>query len=131
MVNFGLLSAEICLLVWGHNQQISTGFASWQHYCSDVAGRKPIKLCTAFGRLLGWYITYTFSGVLAPLRNFARCKTDFAFKSCALVYWQHYCMALQQRASAKLCGVEHRTPPIFGRATITVGNGPYYGRPME
>ena len=27
-------------------------------------------------------------------------------------------------ASAKLCGVEQRAPPIFGRATITLGIGP-------
>jgi len=28
-------------------------------------------------------------------------------------------------ASAKLCGVEQREPPIFGRASITLGIGPY------
>jgi len=28
-------------------------------------------------------------------------------------------------ASAKLCGVEQRAPPIFGRAAITVGIGPH------
>jgi len=28
-------------------------------------------------------------------------------------------------ASAKLCGVEQRTPPIFGRAAITLGIGPH------
>ena len=27
-------------------------------------------------------------------------------------------------ASAKLCGVEQRAPPIFGRAAITLGIGP-------
>jgi len=37
-------------------------------------------------------------------------------------------------ASAKLCGVEQRAPPIFGRATIRLDIGPhfsglYYGRP--
>ena len=30
---------------------------------------------------------------------------------------------LQQWASAKLCGVEQRAPPIFGRAAITLGIG--------
>jgi len=100
MVNVGPQAAEIGSGVWGTpaNSKI-TGFASWQRYCSDVAQRKPTKLCTVFGHLLGWYTTYTFSGVLAPLRNFARCKIHFAFKSCAFVF---YCMALQQRASAKL-----------------------------
>ena len=28
-------------------------------------------------------------------------------------------------ASAKLCGVEQRAPPIFGRATITLGINPH------
>jgi len=44
------------LLGW---QQISTGFASWLCYCSDVAQRRSTKLCTMFGHLLGWYIIYS------------------------------------------------------------------------
>ena len=67
MVNFGPLVAEILSLVWEHPQLISTGFASWQRYCT------------------------------------------------ALQYW----------ASAKLCGVEHMAPPIFGRAAITLRIGPH------
>jgi len=69
MVNFGPLTAEICWRVWG-TQLISTGFASWQRYCT----------------------------------------------------------ALWQWASAKLCGVEQRAPPMFGRATITLGIGPHSSR---
>ena len=42
---------------------------------------------------------------LLPWRNFARCKINFTSKSCVLLHWQRYCTALQQRASAKLCGV--------------------------
>ena len=40
---------------------------------------------------------------------------------------QRYRMALQYQywTSAKLCGVEQRVPPIFGRAAITLGIGPY------
>jgi len=48
---------------------------------------------------------YFFFGALAPWQNFAGCKIHFTYKSCVLLYWQHYCTALQQRASAKLCGV--------------------------
>jgi len=42
-------------------------------------------------------------------------------------YWQRHCTALQQRASAKLCGVVKRAPPrpIFDRAAITLGIDPY------
>jgi len=29
----------------------------------------------------------------------------YASKSCVLLYWQRYCTAVQQRASAKVCGV--------------------------
>ena len=89
MVNFGPLEAEIVSLVWGIPQQISTGFASWLRYCSDVAQRKPTTLCTMFGRLLVWYTIYTLSGTLA------RCKIHFPSKSCALLYWQRYCTALE------------------------------------
>jgi len=40
--------------------------------------------------------------------------------------WQCYCTASQYWASAKLCGVEQRAPPIFGRAAITLGIGPHF-----
>jgi len=33
-------------------------------------------------------------------------------------------------ASAKLCGVEQRVPPIFGMAVITLGIGPHSNRPI-
>jgi len=89
MTNFGPLTAEIGLPV----------------YCSNVAHRRPTKLCTMFGCFLGWYAIYTLSGAFAPWRNFARCKIHFASKSCVLLYWQRYCTAVQQRTSAKLCGV--------------------------
>jgi len=41
MVNFGLLAAEIDPVVWG-TLQISTGFASWQRYCTaSSSGHQP------------------------------------------------------------------------------------------
>jgi len=41
MLNFGLLAAEIRWQVWG-TLQISTGFASWQRYCTALSsGRQP------------------------------------------------------------------------------------------
>jgi len=105
MANFGPLTAEIGSGVWDTPPQILTGFVSWLHYCSDVVHRRSTKLCTMLGHLLDCYTIYTFSGALAPWRNFATCKIYFASKSCIL-YWQHYYTALQQhRASAKLCGV--------------------------
>jgi len=62
--------------------------------------RSQPNFARCFGRLLGWYTIYTFSGALAPWRNFAMCKIHFtSSKSCVLVYWQRYCTALQQPAS--------------------------------
>jgi len=54
-----------------------------------------------------WLVHYIciFRGLLPPDRNFATCKIYLASKSCILLYWQRYCTALQQRASAKLCAV--------------------------
>jgi len=43
MVNFGPLTAEIGSRVWGTpTHHISTGFASWQRYCTaSSSGRQP------------------------------------------------------------------------------------------
>jgi len=113
-------------------QQISTGFAFWLHYCSDVVHRRPTKLCTMFVRLLGCYIMYTLAGAFAPWRHFASCKIHFASKSCVLLYWQCYCTAREQRPSAKLCGVvqwmelrNFRRGRHLGWAVITLGIGPH------
>jgi len=40
--------------------------------------------------------------------------------------WQRYCTTFEQWASAKLCGVEQRAPPIFDRAAITLGFGSHF-----
>jgi len=37
-------------------------------YCTNVAQWRSPKLCTMFGRLLGWYTICTFLGALAPNR---------------------------------------------------------------
>jgi len=63
VVNFGPLTAEIDWRVWG-TQQISTGFASWLRYFTDVSQRRSTKPCMMFGRLLGLYTMYTFWGLL-------------------------------------------------------------------
>jgi len=63
MANFGPLMAEIGLGVWG-TQQISTGFASWLRYCSDVTHRRATKLCTMLDRLLADALYIHFRGLL-------------------------------------------------------------------
>ena len=57
------------------------------------------------------------------------CECVCVCLSAAVHYW-HYCTALEQRPSAKLCGVvitelSQTAPRIFGRAVITLGIGPH------
>jgi len=65
MVNFRPLTAEIDWRVWDTTANFNC-FVSWLRYCTNVAERRSTKLCTMFGRLLGWYTIYTFLGALAP-----------------------------------------------------------------
>ena len=55
---YGRVAEASCLGsgVWGTLENLN-GFRL--RYCSDVAHRMPTKLCTTFGRLLGWYTIYT------------------------------------------------------------------------
>jgi len=66
MLNFGPLAAEILSLVWGTPAIISTGFASWQRYCTtSSSGRQPKfaalnrgrHLCSA-GRPSRWALAH-------------------------------------------------------------------------
>jgi len=69
----GPTNAERPVGGFGTPQQISTGFASWLRYCSDFAQRKSAKLCTMFGRLLGWYIDFRW---LLPLTEFCQVQNS-------------------------------------------------------
>jgi len=106
MANFGPVTAEIGSGVWG-TSAISTDFASHLRYCSDVAHRRPTKLCTMFGRLLGWYTIIHFRGLLPPDGIFPGQYSLYVqvLRSPVLAALGAYCTALQQRASAKHCGV--------------------------
>jgi len=84
---------------FGALRYISTSFASWLRYCSDVAHWRPTKPCTTFGRLLGCCIIHL--RVLLPPDGIL----PGAKFTCVLYYWQRYYTALEQRASAKICGM--------------------------
>jgi len=69
-------------------------------------------------------MTYNvFSGTLNPTQSINQSTLQI---SAGFTSWQRYCTALQYWASAKLCGIEQRAPPIFGRAAITLDIGPYF-----
>jgi len=78
--------------------------------------------------------TYSNSSSTCPqnMVNFGPLMAEICWRvwapqliSTGFASWQCYCMALWQWASAKLCGVEQRAPPIVGRAAITFGTGPH------
>jgi len=97
MANFGPSTAEIGWRVWDTPTNFN-GFRVLASLCSDVVHRRPAKLCRMFGRLLGWHTIDSSSGDIAP-------DGILLGATCLFLYWQRYCTVLQQRASAKLCGL--------------------------
>jgi len=65
------------------------------------------------------YNTVNFGPLAAEIGSFV---WGTPANSTGFASWQRYCT---EWASAKLCGVEQRAPPIFGRASITLGIGPH------
>ena len=114
---------------FGYHQQISTGFASWLRYCSDVAQRRSTKLCTMFGRLLAGTL-YTFLGLL-PLSEFCQLQNSLCvqvFRSptlAALLYGIRAVGVSQRLRRNGITELSQRAPSILGRATITLGIGPH------
>jgi len=103
MADFGPLTAEIGSGVWGTPAN-SNGFRVLPSLLQRRRSAEANQTFTMFGRLLRWYTIYIFGGS-CPLTEFAWCKIHFTSMSCVLLYWQRHCTALQQPASAKLCGV--------------------------
>ena len=75
MVNFGLLAAEICW-EFGAPLQISTGFASWQRYCTaSSSGRQPNFAALNRWRPSRWAFAHISSLLLFsfPTSHFGMC----------------------------------------------------------
>jgi len=130
-VNFGLLAAEIVSLVWS----TPANFNAFRILASLLMQRRRLTeanqtLHNVWPLPLVDYI-YIFGGCCS-VTEFCQVQNSLRPASLALSYWQRYCSAVEQWTLAKLCGVEHRAPPIFGRASITLGSGPHssYGRRM-
>jgi len=125
MVNFSLLAAEIFSLVWG----TPANFNGFRVLASLLKRRRSTEANQTLHNVwplpgLVDYI-YIFGGCCS-LTEFCQVQNSLCVLSFALSYWQRYCTAVEQWAQAKLCGVEHRARPIFGRATITLGIGPHF-----
>jgi len=137
MVNFGPLTAETCWRVWGiPTQQISTGFASWLRYCTDVAQRRSTTLCRMFDRLLGWYVQRPFWGS-CPLTEFCQLQNSLCVQVlrspigpllAALLHGTRAAAVSQTLWHGTRNGIaelSQRAPTIFGWAATTLGIGPH------
>jgi len=122
MVNFSPLTAEIGSRVWGTTANFNGILASLlQRRRSTEVNQTSHDVWPSPG-----LVHYIFIfGNCCPQRNFSRCKIHFASKSCIFLYWQRYCRALEQWVSAKLCGIQQRSPLISSRVAITFGIGPH------
>jgi len=132
MANFGPLTMR-SVREFGAPQHILTGFATCLRYCSDVAHRRPTKLCTMYGRLLGWYTIYTFSGALARTEF---CPVQYSLyvqvlRSPVLAALLHsnpaagVSQTLRRGTRNGITELSQRAPPIFGQAAITLGIDPH------
>jgi len=65
-----------------------------------------------------------FCGLL-PLTEIRQVQNSLCVQVLRCLTLERYCTVLEQLASAKLCGVRQRAPPIFGRSAITLGIGPH------
>jgi len=113
------------------------GFVSWFRYCSDVAHCRPTKLCTMFGRLLGWYTTciYVFGGCCF-LVEFCHVQNSLCvqvLRSPVLAESLHDTPAADISQTLQ-CGTRNgirelsqRVPPIFAWAAISLGIGQHFG----
>jgi len=107
MANFGPLTAEIGWRIWGtpanfNGFRVLALLLQWHHSLAANQTLHDVWLSPG----LVYYI-YTFFGGFCPGLNFARHSLNFASMSCILLYRQHYCTALDQWLSAKLCGMVH------------------------
>jgi len=131
MANFGPLTAEIGLPIWGTPANFND-FAFWLRYCSDVAHRRPTKVCTIFGRLLGRYTIYTL-----PLTEFCYVQNSLyvqVLRSSILSALLHSTPAagviqtLWRGTRNGITELSQTAPPrpiFFGREAITSGIGPH------
>jgi len=138
MVNVGPLTVETGWRVWG----TPANFNGVRVLTSLLQRRRSTEVHQTLHDVWPYagmvYYIYIFGGS-CPLRNPARCKIHFASKCCVLLFWQRYCTALEQWASAKLCGMVQgmelwncrsssfstEGATYIPRAAVTLGIGPH------
>jgi len=99
-----ILAAEIVSLDWGTTANFK-GFCVLASLLQRRRSPEANQTLHDVWPSPGLYI-YTHSRGLLPQTEFRHVqKSLYVEVQCVLLYWQRYCTALQQRASAKLCGL--------------------------
>jgi len=119
------IAAGIVSLVWG----IPANFNGFRVLASLLQRRRSKEANQTLHNVwslpgLVDYI-YIFGGCCSVMEFCQVQKSHLLPRSLALSYSQRYCTAVEQWLRAKVCGVEHRAPPIFCRVTIRLGIGPH------
>ena len=128
--NFGPLTAEIGLPVWGTPGNL-TSFSFWFSYCSDIGHWTSTKLYTMFGRLLGCYTIHIFSEAF-PQTEFCQVQNSRYIQvlcSPALLHSTPAAGVSQTLRRGTMNGIMELSqwaPPTFGWAAITLGSGPHF-----
>jgi len=116
---------------FGAPQQISTGFACWFRYCSDVADRRQTKFARCLAVCWAATLYIHFQGLLPsngnlPCARFTLCPR-LAFCYIGTVSAWHCSMDVSQtlwRGTQNGIGeFLQRAAPVFGWAPVTLGIG--------
>jgi len=114
-------------------QSPSTGFASWLRYCTNVTQRRSTKLRIVWPSPALVHYIYIFGGS-CPLTEFCQLQNSLCvqiLRSPILAAVLHgtgavgVSQSLQRGTRNGITELSQGSPPIFGRAAITLGMGPH------
>jgi len=140
MVIFGPLTAEIRWRVWGTPANFNRFRVSLLGFVTAATSPNAAnQICTTFGRLLGWYTMYIFSGGSCLVTEFCHVRPSLAFSYIGSVTARYSSSGRQRKFAASYkewnygTFAEGATYTLFGWAAITLGICPQssYGRCME
>jgi len=139
-VNFGPLTAETGWQIWGTSANFNgvRVFASLLRWCHSTVVHQTLHDVWPSAWLE--YYTYVFGGSCPRNGILPGAKSTLCPSLAFLLFWQCYCTALEQWASAKLCAwykewnygtfahhFQQRAPPMFqGLGGHHVGHRPTF-----
>jgi len=118
---------------FGAPQQISTDFASWLRYCSDVCSTDVNQTLHAVWQSPALACDIYIFGGSCPLTEFSQlqnslCVQVFRSISAALLHGTRavgVSQSLRRGTRNGITELSQTAPPVFGRAAITLGIDPH------